>query len=100
MIQQHIREIALDLLGEPNKKLSNDKELRWGTHGSLSLDLGKHTFYNHELGYGGGLIDLIKEHVNDHIDYLKKYEEPKNRDNIKDIYMSPRYFLNKYNDVL
>ena len=86
MIQQHIREIALDLLGEPNKKLSNDKELRWGTHGSMSVDLQKGTFYNHELGHGGGVVDLVKEHVNDHIGYLKKFEEPKSRDNIKAVY--------------
>ena len=41
MIQQHIKEIALDLLGEPNKKLSTDKELRFGTYGSMSVDLEK-----------------------------------------------------------
>ena len=86
MIQNHIKEIALDLLGEPNKKLSTDKELRFGTYGSMSVDLEKGTFFSHEDNEGGGTIDLVKRYVNDHVDYLKKYEEPKNRDNIKDIY--------------
>jgi 5S rRNA maturation endonuclease (ribonuclease M5) len=86
MIQNHIKEIALDLLGEPNKKLSTDKELRFGTYGSMSVDLEKGTFFSHEDNEGGGTIDLVKRYVNDHVDYLKKYEEPKTRDNIKDIY--------------
>ena len=86
MIQNHIKEIALDLLGEPNKKLSTDKELRFGTYGSMSVDLEKGTFFSHEDNEGGGTIDLVKRYVSDHVDYLKKYEEPKTRDNIKDIY--------------
>ena len=86
MIQNHIKEIALDLLGEPNKKLSTDKELRFGTYGSMSVDIEKGTFFSHEENVGGGTIDLVKRYVSDHVDYLKKYEEPKNRDNIKDIY--------------
>ena len=86
MIQNHIKEIALDLLGEPNKKLSTDKELRFGTYGSMSVDIEKGTFFSHEDNEGGGTIDLVKRYVSDHVDYLKKYEEPKTRDNIKDIY--------------
>ena len=51
------------LRGEPNVSLSNARELRYGTHGSLSVDLDKGTFFDHELGEGGGVIDLIMQEV-------------------------------------
>jgi len=51
------------LRGEPNVSLSNARELRYGTHGSLSVDLDKGTFFDHELGEGGGCIDLIMQEV-------------------------------------
>ena len=75
MIQNHIKEIALDLLGEPNKKLSTDKELRFGTYGSMSVDLEKGTFFSHEDNEGGGTIDLVKRYVSDHVDYLKSQRQ-------------------------
>src|SRR5262249_37086100 len=34
--------------------------LRFGTHGSLAVDLGKGVFYDHEADEGGGVLDLIK----------------------------------------
>jgi hypothetical protein len=53
--------VARKLLGEPNKALSKPgRELRWGTHGSLSVDLVKGTFYDHENTSGGGVLALIK----------------------------------------
>src|SRR6516165_6058114 len=45
--------VALHLLGEPNRKLSTSRKLRWGNHGSMSVDLVKGTFYDHEVGKGG-----------------------------------------------
>jgi len=33
MIEQHTKEIAIALLGEPNEKLSRQSELKWGTFG-------------------------------------------------------------------
>ena len=38
-IAAYARTIATAYLGEPNPKFSNGKELRWGTNGSMSLDL-------------------------------------------------------------
>ena len=47
-------EVAARLLGEPNQRLSKPpKELRYGTHGSLSVNLSDGTFYDHEAGHGG-----------------------------------------------
>ena len=51
------------LRGEPNVALSSSSELRYGTHGSLSVDLQKGTWFDHELGEGGGCIDFIMQEV-------------------------------------
>lgn len=58
----HIREVALALCGEPNRKLSSKEELRFGTNGSLRVSIaGQHegTWKNHETDEGGGTLDLI-----------------------------------------
>lgn len=47
------------LLGEPNAQLSKAAELRFGSHGSLSVDLEKGVWHDHETGAGGGVLDLI-----------------------------------------
>jgi RecA-family ATPase len=52
--------VARTLLGEPNPHRSNCKELRFGSHGSLSVDIEKGTFFSHEEQTGGGVLDLIK----------------------------------------
>jgi hypothetical protein len=49
--------IARILLGEPT--FVSKKELRWGSRGSLSIDLEKSTWYDHEIGEGGGPPQLI-----------------------------------------
>lgn len=54
-----IEPVAKALLGDPNPKLTTAKELRYGTNGSLSIDLAKATFYDHEQQTGGGLLALI-----------------------------------------
>jgi hypothetical protein len=51
--------IARILLGEPNARLSSKTEWRYGTHGSLSIDLEKCTWFDHEAGEGGGTHALI-----------------------------------------
>lgn len=52
--------VAKELLGAPNKAMSTQSELRFGSHGSLSIDLKKGTFYDHETQNGGGVLDLIE----------------------------------------
>ena len=62
-------DVARQLLGEPSKTSSN--ELRWGNKGSMCLNLTDGTFYDHEAGVGGGVIDLIK-HLNQDVNTVLK----------------------------
>jgi hypothetical protein len=52
--------VAQALLGEPNKRLSDAKQMRFGTHGGLAVDLATGTWYDHEHGQGGGVLHLIE----------------------------------------
>lgn len=54
-----IGQVARILLGEPNARLSSAHELRYGQHGSLSVDLIKGVWHDHETGEGGGAFDLV-----------------------------------------
>jgi hypothetical protein len=58
-----IEPVARELLGEPNSKLSNGKELRFGSRGSLSVDLEKGTWFCFETNEGGGVADLIAREI-------------------------------------
>jgi hypothetical protein len=50
--------VALRLLGEPAQK--HGCEWRYGNRGSLSIDLAKGHWFDHEANTGGGVFDLIK----------------------------------------
>jgi hypothetical protein len=52
--------VARELLGEPTEDNRAKRELRFGTRGSLCVSLDKGTFYDHEAGEGGGVIDLLR----------------------------------------
>lgn len=53
--------LALHYWGEPNHSLSTPgKELRFGSHGSKSVDLVKATWFDHEADQGGGVSDLVR----------------------------------------
>lgn len=57
-----MRDVAIVLCGKPNERLSKAGELRFGTNGSLSIKIEgpeKGTFYDHEEGVGGGVLDLV-----------------------------------------
>jgi hypothetical protein len=56
----HMLAVATALLGKPNPHLSKGTELRFGSNGSMSVDLKKGTFHSHEENQGGGVLDLIK----------------------------------------
>lgn len=49
--------VAKTLLGEPSE--SKPTELRFGKNGSMSVDLEKGTWYDHEAKRGGGVSQLI-----------------------------------------
>lgn len=52
--------VAERLLGTPEKHLSKPGvESRYGSGGSMSVDLKKNTWFSHEDNEGGGVLDLI-----------------------------------------
>lgn len=51
-------DVANRLLGEPTQ--SKAGELRWGNKGSLSIDLAKGAWFDHEADNGGGVLDLVR----------------------------------------
>lgn len=56
--------VALDLLGEPNKRLSNRSTLRFGSKGSLAVKISGEkcgTWYDFEAAKGGDLFDLVQD---------------------------------------
>ena len=55
-----IEPVVRALLGAPNESLSSRDELRYGTNGSLKINLAKGVFYDHEKCEGGGTLDLIE----------------------------------------
>ena len=56
--------VARKYLGDPNPHLSTPgQELRFGRQGSMSIDLVKGTFFNHEAGSGGGVAELIAQYA-------------------------------------
>jgi putative DNA primase/helicase len=58
-----IMQVALKLYGEPNKAFSRVGELRFGTRGSLSVDLKRAVWFDHEHGVGGGVLKLIEHRL-------------------------------------
>src|SRR4051812_32482136 len=59
-LAQVMPDVARHFWGEPNPRHSSKKELRWGTNGARSVDVGKGTWFDHEAGEGGGVIDFLK----------------------------------------
>jgi hypothetical protein len=75
-----IADVATHYFGQPNHALSTPgKELRFGTHGSKSVDLIKGTWFDHEQSIGGGAADLIKHMEPDAqvVDRLEQFGLPK-----------------------
>ena len=74
---QIIGPLAHELFGEPNRAYSSEHELRYGAKGSLSIDLRKGTWYDHESAQGGGALDLVTRETNlighDRLDWLKSH---------------------------
>lgn len=62
-------EVATQLLGEPSSKKSH--EWRYGTHGSLVVNIEAGTWWDFENDVGGGIIDLIK-HMNQDVNTVLK----------------------------
>lgn len=58
---EHAAAVARELLGDENKGLSGPKELRFGKQGSISVDLERGIFYDHQENAGGGVLWFIEQ---------------------------------------
>lgn len=54
-------EIAQAFWGEPTSKTRHD--LRWGTHGSRSVNIERNAWYDHEAKEGGYTIELVEREL-------------------------------------
>lgn len=55
--QSRLAQIIGRWLSEPNRAFSSANEWRYGAKGSLSVNLVKGTWFDHEGGEGGGALD-------------------------------------------
>ncbi|STX81271.1 putative conjugative transfer protein TraI [Legionella busanensis] len=69
-LNQQGNRLAISLLGEPNTHLSNNRELRYGSKGSLKINLDKGLWYNFETGESGNFFQLIQNELQ-----LKNFKE-------------------------
>lgn len=73
----YIEQVARLLLGKPNADQSKPDNLRFGSRGSLSVDLKQGTWFDHEAGNGGGVLDLIAREVGksgrDAVEWLERH---------------------------
>ena len=74
-----MEQVARRVLGEPNRQHSTRETLRWGTHGSLAVEIGgekKGTWFDHEVNEGGGVLDLLRQRLRlqgaDAFEWLRK----------------------------
>jgi hypothetical protein len=61
-LQPHIEAIARAFLGKPNKRLSTGSQLRFGSNGSVSVEIAgskRGQWYDHETKQGGGPWELL-----------------------------------------
>lgn len=61
-LNDRIVDLAHHFFGSPNAALSNGTELRFGTHGSLSVEPSTGRWYSHEEKTGGAALELISFH--------------------------------------
>lgn len=70
-----IEVVSRHLWGDPEPGLSGRGELRWGQHGSRSVDLDKGVWHDHEAGAGGGVMDMVLRETGlkgrEAVDYLR-----------------------------
>lgn len=61
-LNDRIDELSHHLIGEPNRSMSTRQQLRFGTHGSVAVEIdgpGKGQWYDHENGCGGDGLELV-----------------------------------------
>lgn len=66
-LNDRIEDLARELLGKPNKGLSTREQLRFGSKGSIAVEIGgkdKGRWYDHEQAIGGDAMELVRTHKN------------------------------------
>ena len=69
LLNERIIDLARELLGEPNRELSSAQQLRFGSKGSIAVEIAgtdKGRWFDHEEGLGGAGLELIRHHL--HLD--------------------------------
>jgi putative DNA primase/helicase len=62
-LRARAEEIVRSYLGEPSRKLSSKRQLRWGSKGSFALNVAGEwngCWYDHESQIGGDIIEFIR----------------------------------------
>ena len=75
-VAQNAAKIAVAILGDPNFTLCSKRELRFGNRGSLTVAIAGSKaglYFDHELGEGGDLIDLIRSRRNCSFEHALSY---------------------------
>jgi RecA-family ATPase len=73
-LAQAMPDVARCFWGEPNPHHSSKKELRWGRNGARSVDVPKGTWFDHEAGEGGGVLDFLRcQRVGDPWQWLREH---------------------------
>jgi biotin operon repressor len=54
-----IKDVAIALLGKPDKSIGDGKVLRWGSRGSFKIDVPDGVWHDKEANAGGGVLDLV-----------------------------------------
>ena len=65
-LSPHIGDIARHLLGEPNRQQSNRHQLRFGSNGSIAVEIAGPkcgTWYDHENEVGGSAWELLRREL-------------------------------------
>jgi phage/plasmid-associated DNA primase len=63
LLNDRIADLAIALLGSPNRELSTAQQLRFGTKGSVAVEIAGRDagrWYDHEAGTGGAGLELIR----------------------------------------
>lgn len=60
-LMPQVAELVLgEFIGPKNRHMSTSTEWRWGSNGSVSVDLTKGVWSDHEDDTGGGVLDMLK----------------------------------------
>jgi hypothetical protein len=58
---EYTEAVAVDIFGEPNQEMSRPpQDVRFGNHGSVSVNYETGQWYDHENGRGGEIKELIR----------------------------------------